>query len=322
MVFQMRKERMLIPPEWEKFLRALALGVSEPSSQFPTVRCWNRAALAKFIQQVVKSTDLPSNFPKSSDIISELTKMGWAYPVGVKFSSDTAKIPPSKQFLVIDLGSGQGGSVDPLELLQAYRPDGVICYFSAIAYHELTTQFATHHHIAQLVAPPTPTARKASVAVQRSDESDTTRKFSLGEMLFSYEGTPYYLTKRSSSRLIGVQTRVLGPRTNIRITTLEQTLLDTLHKPLYCGGASVVIEAWEEGVGRLDEDLLSEYLSEIGSSLTLRRVGAIFDVLDFTPRVQLQFVLERGRDTVDGAIALLPGLEFYALNKKWMVMVP
>jgi hypothetical protein len=42
--------------------------------------------------------------------------------------------------------------------------------------------------------------------------------------------------------------RVVSPRTWLRITTLEQTLLDTLLQPLRCVGEAVVLEAWENGV--------------------------------------------------------------------------
>src|SRR5207237_3233319 len=45
-------------------------------------------------------------------------------------------------------------------------------------------------------------------------------------------------TRRSARLVLGVQSRDYGPRTRIRITTLEQTLLDTLSKPFHCGGRS------------------------------------------------------------------------------------
>ena len=46
--------------------------------------------------------------------------------------------------------------------------------------------------------------------------------------------------------------RAYGPRAQIRITTLEQTLLDSLYKPFLCGGPEVVFEAWQDAVDRLD----------------------------------------------------------------------
>ncbi len=68
----------------------------------------------------------------------------------------------------------------------------------------------------------------------------------LGTLLFIYQGTTYYTTKRSSRLAPGVQLRDFGPRTQLRITTCEQTLLDALEKPIHCGGAEVVFEAWRE----------------------------------------------------------------------------
>jgi predicted transcriptional regulator of viral defense system len=49
----------------------------------------------------------------------------------------------------------------------------------------------------------------------------------------------------------------------VRITTLEQTLLDTLHRPLSCGGPPIVIEAWEHtALGRsTNVDLVLEAMA-------------------------------------------------------------
>ena len=67
------------------------------------------------------------------------------------------------------------------------------------------------------------------------------------------------------------------------MTTLEQTLLDTLHKPWSCGGSSVVFEAWERGVPLLDEERTAEYLMKIGRFDLTRRGGYMLDNNNYSP---------------------------------------
>lgn len=312
-----------LPGQWEIFLKALSDEIAEPTPAHPTVRCWTHASLAKLIQKIRRTT-LSSTFPNTPDILKHLVSAGWAYRIAVDIPSNTTT-PPSKDFYLLDISAAHAPAVDPLELLQAYRPDGILCYFSALTYHSLTTQLAPHHHIAALITPSKSYPHLLNVPA--GEVKPLSKKVSLGETLFTYQGIPCYLTKRSSSRLIGIQTRVLGPRTNLRITTLEQTLIDTFHKPLHCGGSSVIFEAWEDGVTRFDAALLSDYLTKIDSHLLLRRVGAMFDLLEYSPTDELKRILQSGlefdqQSTQATNISLLPGLEFPSLNPKWRVMTP
>ena len=322
----MRSESKIISHQWELFLKTLSARLAEPTANQPTVRCLTRTTLAKIVQEI-RRTSLPSTFPNTPEILNHLINIGWAYSVKVDVQSSTAT--PSKEFYLLDISASHGADVDPLELLQAYRPDGIICYFSALTYHSLTTQLPSHHHIAVLSK--APKDQKSYYPFRNRDSIEgtetSTKKASLGELLFAYQGIPCYLTKRSPARLVGFQTRILGPRTRLRITTFEQTLLDTFHKPLYCGGTPVVFEAWEEGVTRFDEDLLNNYLLKIKSPLLLRRVGAMLDLIDYTPTPTLKITLEKGLELAEqnntlASISLLPGVEFPSFNSKWQVMTP
>ncbi|MFT3882954.1 MAG: hypothetical protein QM703_25270 [Gemmatales bacterium] len=76
----------------------------------------------------------------------------------------------------------------------------------------------------------------------------------LGEWLFTYKGLRYYKTTKENRLVPGIQTRFLNPTSIVRITSLEQTLLDTLHRPLSCGGPAVVMEAWEQGITRAKKE--------------------------------------------------------------------
>lgn len=323
----MHSDSNIISPQWEIFLKALSDKITEASSNHPTVRCWNRTAFANIVQEIRRRENLPSSFPNTPDILNHLINIGWAYPIKVDVPSATST--PSKEFYVLEIGAANSANVDPLELLEAYRPGGIICYLSALTYYSLTTQMPTHHHIGVLIKQPE--VKKSENLSHNKDiieESENPiRKRSLGELLFTYQGIPCYLTKRLPTMLVGFQTRILGPRTHLRITTLEQTLLDTLHKPLYCGGTPVIFEAWEEGIARFDENVLNDYLLKISSTSLSRRVGAMFDLLDFVPSDLLSKTLQRAleldeQQTSLANISLLPGIEFPSLNSKWQVMTP
>jgi predicted transcriptional regulator of viral defense system len=126
-----------------------------------------------------------------------------------------------------------------------------------------------------------------------------------------------------------MQTRAHGPRTQLRITTREQTLLDSLYKPHHCGGPAVVFEAWETalGAGGLDEERLAEYLRKMDYPATARRTGAMLQVLGYVPGTDLSRVLEEQREAIDpdspfARISLLPGVPYANLNERWLVNIP
>jgi predicted transcriptional regulator of viral defense system len=78
---------------------------------------------------------------------------------------------------------------------------------------------------------------------------------------------------RDPQYLVQTQWRFVHELSRIRVTSLEQTLLDTLHRPLNCGGAAVVFEAWDTGADRLDHDKLATLLHRINDLRLTRRVA-------------------------------------------------
>ena len=212
------------------------------------------------------------------------------------------------------VGVGVGRDTDPLELLQAAKPQDVICYFSALSYHNLTTQMVPHYHISHL-NPKVTMDRERIVAGSRSQ-----RVPSLGSLLFRYEGMPYYYTRRILSQVPGVKTYYLSPRTIIRITDLEQTLLDTLHRPWSCGGAAVVMEAWENGMKMLDQERLADYLIFINSHLLTRRAGCMLDQFSFRiEALSLECLLNEAEAASSNMPVefLLPTIPGYRVDQSW-----
>ena len=195
----------------------------------------------------------------------------------------------------------------------------------------------SHHHVAVLTEPSTADHSQAvrqenETREERTEEGRREETFEkkavgdkgvrskanpFGRAAFSYSGICYYLTRRTKRLVPGVQNRSKGPRARFRITTYEQSLLDTLYKPQNCGGPAVVLEAWQEATtsGRLDEEKLVDYLAQMDYPSTTRRVGAMLQLLDYSPGVELKSCLGQVKHNIDRAarysqISLLPGFEY------------
>jgi hypothetical protein len=258
---------------------------------------------------------------------------------------------PSDRLYAVGLGVNPE-TLDPIELLQAHVPGGVVCYFTALIVHGLTTQFASHHHIARL--------KRGGVAAsnagaggdeRRRAENAEVRPFTegagpdvggqggrdagpvppIGTREFVRQGLAYYTTHRDANRIVGIQRRYLNPYTRFRVTTLEQTLLDTLHRPHSCGGAPVVYEAWATGAERLNPQRLATLLDRIGDARLTRRTGYMLDQYPISaPSPELSHVLARARQqsaptghwSEEAVVPLLPGVPPTEVNTRWGVAVP
>ena len=313
----------------EKFLARLNKKLSQPTADWPSVRCWSATCLKvvfRSIRDELETEGLKSQLSHSA-LLDWLCEIGLACPITL----DDCKVS------LLELGvANQRDQVDvsPLELLMAAKPSGVICYFSAVAFHTLTTQIVEHHHVAELYDPNIESQdnskKRQDPKEDRLIPSAKRRTLpSLGILLFRFHGVPYFSTRRSSRLIPGFQTRCYGPRTNIRITTLEQTLLDTLHKPFYCGGPEVVFEAWQEAIDsrRIDEDRLVGYLKAMNYPATTRRLGVMYELVGGSPGDALRSFLHDTKVVIDRqsphvSISLLPGVGFQNLRRDWLVYTP
>ncbi len=145
----------------------------------------------------------------------------------------------------------------------------------------------------------------------------------LGTALFGYGGLPYYKTSRETRLLRGSQLRYIAPTAIIRITDLEQTLLDTLQRPLHCGGPAVVFEAWDQGIKKLPEDRLAHYLASMQHRPTAQRLGYMFTSFDYKPGDELTAVLNQYRSQLDAKDPsvyqqLFPGMRYDTLLRPWL----
>ncbi len=303
----------------EAFLATLTTKLAAPSESWPTTRFWTPSSL----RYLFRETRDELGAQKIRSQLSNKSLLEWLAQINV--SREVVAV--GERFQVF--GLAKTDAVDPYELLMASRPKGVICYFSALAFHSLTTQPIPHHHVAVLKPSIVSenTARQPKQTVPQSAPKPTVRK--MGRLLFTYEGTPFFETTRSSRLIPGVQTWAHGPRTNLRIAAYEQSLIDALYKPFHCGGPEVVFEAWHEAhhSGRLDEERLADYLEAMNFPATTRRAAVMLQLLERVPGRVLQNTLEKTRAQIDrkgefAVISLLPGIDYKTLDKDWLVRTP
>jgi hypothetical protein len=317
----------------EAFLALLSNSIANPTADWPTVRFWTKTSLNRLFKKIRAKLDKSKQPLSNSELLNWMNKLGLASAVEAD----------GETFYLLEIGASPTSEIDPLELMMAYEPFGVICYFSAIAYHSLSSQVPSHHHVAVL----TDSTRKRDanetglgnaddgpreeMTVNTTSGGKRTRNKpnALGKVIFSYSGIPYHSTRRMRRLLPGVQNRSNGPRGRIRITTYEQTLLDTLHRPQNCGGPAVVLEAWQEAStsGRLDEERLLGYLNQMDYPSTTRRIGAMLQIMDYTSGAELKSYLDRAKRNIDrrspySQISLLPGFDYANLDEEWLVKSP
>lgn len=313
------RDRSPHPQRWEEFLKAFTARVAKPASSLLSVRCITRQTLSGIFSEIRQELNLPSTFPSGVAIIEHLISMGFASRIPVEGTTETA---PSKEFILLGIQESQDLDVDPLELLQSYDQQGTICFFSALAYFNLTTQVPVHHHVATLT---NQANLERSVTIVNPKKINTKSK--LGTYLFNYEGVPFYCTKRVKSSIPGIKIRVVSPRTNLRITTIEQTLLDTLQYPFHCGGQEVALESWERHIRQIEGDLLLDYLRAIRIDPLTRRVGAIFDFFGIPPAKGLDSFLKESKSRIFSQsevpeIPLFRGINSQRINPIWKILVP
>lgn len=305
-------------------LAELSQRLSQPTAAWPTVRCWTTRTLKKLLGEAAE--ELRRSGFTSRETYDQLIE--WLGHIGIRRSIDAE----GETFHLLEFGARTRTDFEPYELLMAIRPAGVICYSSALTFHSLTTQPIAHHHVAEL-QPATPTRQHDEFVA--STERTAERRAApaappkLGTLLFRFGDAPYYVSRRSQRLIPGVQLRDHGPRTRIRITTLEQSLLDALYKPFHAGGPDVVFESWKTAFAShlIDEDRMAQHLRQMNYPATTRRVGAMFNLLARKPGTELQDVFDAAQAAIDplgpyARISLIPGIEYGSLDPHWLVRVP
>jgi predicted transcriptional regulator of viral defense system len=312
------------------FQSELLRRVSTASEEFPTVRCWSsrklRSLLGGLRSSLLDQRLVTSSFPRTDGLLAWLSDAGLVHPLPVE-PGVTAKAEDT--FYLVEVGSGPQSTVSPFELLQAFQPQGIVSFFSALSFHSLTTQTPPFHHsVALTPRPPSIPRERAAPEIVTSSvpAASAVRRDSLGSHAFTYAGTRYFSTKRFRDLVPGVQTQILDPRIHLRVTDIEQTLLDTLMHPDASGGQSVIFETWEQGLGRARPERMAGYLEAIALPVLTRRVGALLNLTGAAIPAPLRSVLEQVRRllSVDSVpqVPLFRGQSGDRLDPEWNVLTP
>lgn len=316
----------------EAFLASLAHRMTVATTDWPTVRCWTKSSLDRMFKQV--RDEVGESTPPQSN----MEILNWMKKLGVACAIEADGVT----FYLLEVGASLQSEIDPLELMMAFEPSGVISYFSALAFHSLTSQMPSQHHIAILYGSDLSNGEQDGgenvveslpheLSAKKVEGSKGVRSKAspFGQIVFSYSGIPFYRSRRIKRLVPGVQKRSSGPRSQFRITTFEQTLVDTLHKPQKCGGPAVVFEAWQEATAsrNLDEERMVQYLKQMEYPSTTRRVGAMFQLIDYVPGAELGGYLSQSKDNLRrgspySQISLLPGFDYSNLAEEWLVKLP
>jgi predicted transcriptional regulator of viral defense system len=69
---------------------------------------------------------------------------------------------------------------------------------------------------------------------------------------------------------------------NVRITSIERTLIDGLKRPDYSGGLNEVFKAWVRALPHIDMDQIVDYTEKYDRSILYQRVGYVCETLGLT----------------------------------------
>ncbi len=308
------------------FQAELLRRVAVASEEFPTVRCWSarkfRGLLGHLRSSLLDAKIISSSFPRTDALLDWLISTGLVFPLPVAPGSSAQA---ETQFYLVEVGAGPQSVVSPFELLQAFQPQGIVSFFSALSFHGLTTQPPPFHHTAIPTPRPPGLPRERPVPETSPSPTAAPHRDHLGSHAFTHDSIRYYSTKRYRDLVPGIQTQILDPRIHLRVTDLEQTLLDTLMQPDACGGQSVIFEAW----GNLDRarpERLADYLHRLTLPVLTRRLGALLNLTGIAPPAPLLPVLAGARRLFASApgpqVPLFRGQPGTLLDLEWNVLTP
>jgi len=305
----------------EHLLAEFGAMFARPSAELPTVRCVSRTVLSRLLRSIRDDLAAPGFASLApARMIASLMHAGLLHLLPVDFGANAG---PRTAFYLVGLETSTA-NMDPVELLVGWEPHGVLCYFTALQLHSLTTQVPSHHHIARLTTYASARTLRDRGRSSNEEGADQRRFDPLGTLQFRYEGVSYYRTNRESRLMPGTVWRDFSDKTRCRVTTLEQTLIDALHRPLACGGPPVVLEAWTRGLSDLSQVRLHDYLVALGDDRISRRVGYLLETSDFRSKEPLLGLLDVVKSRSSGAapLSLLPGIPYVHVNTTWQITTP
>jgi len=127
---------------WNAVLAELNRLLEQPTDAIPSVQVLTETNLRNCLR-IAKDAAAGAKSWKIVRLLDLLKQSGLGSLIPLDGLQD--KVPAVRLWRI---GFGAMPAPDALELLQAAKPQGIVCYFSALSHHELTTQEPSHHHIA------------------------------------------------------------------------------------------------------------------------------------------------------------------------------
>jgi|688.fasta_scaffold206407_2 predicted transcriptional regulator of viral defense system len=174
-------------------------------------------------------------------MIANLVETGWLVRVG----------PGKYQLQPAKTGLDPYPSADKFVAAGQLSNDGFIAFGSAAEYHGLTTQ------------------------VFQSVTVATTKRGRIRE------GAPVRIeyVHVNQHNFVGFQSISKAP--NVRVATIERTLLDVLDRPDYSGGISDIPEIFRRATSRAKVDKILEYLPTYHSKSLVQRIGFMLEAFGY-----------------------------------------
>jgi predicted transcriptional regulator of viral defense system len=174
-------------------------------------------------------------------MISQLVAKGWLVRIG----RGLYQLQPAKT------GLAPYPTADKFVVAGQFTADSFIAYGSAAEYHGLTTQLF----------------QNVLLATTRRRKQMSLPKLKLRLILIN------------AGNFVGFQKITKAP--DVRVATIERTLIDAIDKPELCGGISDIREIFSRARSKTDVAKVIEYLPTYRSKKLIQRVGYLMDTFGF-----------------------------------------
>lgn len=217
-------------------------------------------------------------------MIANLVEAGWLVRIG----AGKYQLQPAKT------GLDPYPSADKFVAAGQLSPEAFIAFGSAAEYHGLTTQVFT-------------TVFMATPKRTRITEAPPVR---------------IHYVHVKEQNLLGFEKISKGP--NVRVATVERTLIDAIHRPDLCGGISDLAELFQRGSKRANVETLLNYLPTYHSKSLVQRVGYMLECFGYRLAPEQQRYLQ---ELSQGNYAYLfapgsPGTDNqHRYSSKWRLVV-